>query len=149
MTQKSSNIARMCMELIAASATDKFKVVSTDKRETVFVKKGTKTATPKGAARSLKRPYIPVPDPAVSAGKSESTIFMKIAAFAPSPKPKIPREAARTTKVVVREKKSIRPQPSAVNRREPVKMRFGSYRSASGPKTMEPIDIPRYIMEIV
>ena len=40
------------------------------------------------------------------------------------------------------------PQPSPVSRREPVKIRFGSKRSARGPKRMEPRDIPIYIIEI-
>ena len=40
------------------------------------------------------------------------------------------------------------PQPIPVSRREPVKMRFGSNRSARGPMRMEPRDIPTYIMEI-
>ena len=43
---------------------------------------------------------------------------------------------------------SIIPQPIPVKIRETVKMRFGSRRSASGPKIMEPRDIPRYIIEI-
>ena len=60
----------------------------------------------------------PVPEPTVSMGRLERTIFIKIVAFAPSPRPKMPREAASRKKVVVWENKSIVPHPIPVSRRE-------------------------------
>lgn len=134
--------------MTAISATVIFSVKFADKRAISLVNIGTKMATPNGAAISLKSPYIPVPVPAVSAGRLERTIFINIAAFAPSPKPKIPREAASKTSPVVLENKSIVPQPMPVKSREQVKMYLGSKRSAKGPKRMAPRDIPTYIIEI-
>ena len=54
--QISSIIASMCMELTAIAGVVKFVEVSKDRRVILLVNKGTNTATPKGAARSLKRP---------------------------------------------------------------------------------------------
>ena len=55
-TQTSSIIASMWMELTATSDVDKFTTVSADRRVISLVNIGTNTATPKGAARSLKSP---------------------------------------------------------------------------------------------
>lgn len=134
--------------MTAISATDKFSFEFADRRAISLVNIGTKMATPNGAARSLKSPYIPVPLPAVPAGRLERTIFIKIVAFAPRPKPKIPREVASKNRLVVLENKSIVPQPMPVKRRELLKIRLGSKRSAKGPKIMAPSDIPTYIIEI-
>ena len=86
--------------------------------------------------------------PAVSTGRLERTIFIKIVAFAPRPRPKIPREVASRKTVAFLEKKSIIPQPMPVSRSEIVKIRFGSKRSARGPKRMDPSDIPTYNIEM-
>ena len=84
----------------------------------------------------------------MSAGRLESTIFIKIVAFPPRPKPRIPSEAANIKTVVAGEKNSIIPHPIAVKSRENVNIRLGSKRSVRGPKRMEPSDIPIYMIEI-
>ena len=58
----------------------------------LFVNKGTNTATPKGAARSLNNPYVPVPEPAYFAATPERTTLRNTAAFPPNPNPSSPRE---------------------------------------------------------
>ena len=52
----SSIVASIWMELTAISDVDRFIVVSADRRAISLVNIGTNTATPKGAARSLKSP---------------------------------------------------------------------------------------------
>lgn len=147
-TQMSSMVASIWIASTAAKAAVMFAVELVVRRVISLVNIGTNTATPKGAAKSRKSPYIPVPEPAVSAGKFDRTIFIKMVAFAPSPSPRIPRELARDRMLVDGEKKSIIPQPTPVSRSEIVKMCFGSKRSAKGPKRIEPRDMPRYIIEI-
>ena len=114
----------------------------------LFVKSGTNTATPNGAARSRNKPYVPVAAPAFSAGTPKRTIRIKIVAFAPSPKPKTPKDSASRMTEVFAENKSISAQPIAVKAKEVAKIFFGSCLSAKGPSNTEPSDIPKYIMEI-
>ena len=115
---------------------------------TRFVNRGTKTATPKGAARSRKRPYVPVAAPAFFVGISESTTLIKIVALAPSPKPRIQSEAASSKTEVTGENRSIKAHPIPVMIKDTLKIRFGSNLSASGPRRIEPRDIPIYIIDI-
>ena len=74
---------------------------SEDKRVISLVNRGTNTATPKGAAKSRKSPYVPVPSPALSGERFDNTIFIKIVALAPRPNPRIPRADARMKNGVV------------------------------------------------
>ena len=115
---------------------------------TRLVNNGTNTATPRGAARSLKSPYVPVPEPAVSFGTPDRTAFIKIVALPPNPNPKIPSEAASNTTEESVVNNSISAQPIPVRVSEPVSTYLGSYLSASGPIKTEPKAIPIYIIEI-
>ena len=89
-----------------------------------------------------------MPRPALSEGRFDNTIFIKIVALAPRPNPRIPKAEARIKRGVVVEYSSIRAQPRPVKSKEPVRMRLGSKRSDCGPKRIEPRDMPRYIIEI-
>ena len=113
-----------------------------------LVNMGTNTATPKGAARSRNRPYVPVPAPAFSAGMPLRATFINIVPLAPRPKPNIPRDRARMSMEALSVNSSISPQPMPVNSREKVSTSFGSRLSARGPSNNAPRAMPMYIMEM-
>ena len=57
-------------------------------------------------------------------------------------------DAANSKIEVVGEKRSIRAHPRAVLTKDTLKIRFGSNLSASGPRRIEPRDIPTYIIDM-
>ena len=99
--------------------------------------------------RLIVDPKLPIRRVNISCGVSpERTTFMKIVPFPPRPNPRVPRAAISRKTDVASVNSSKIPHPSPVVKKEQTKTRLGSYRSARGPSSTAPKDIPTYITEM-